>query len=154
MSLDPGIHVPARTALDQGPGSSSFAAADEKSTATVFEKQAGLASYSTYSGSTMWITTGKDKISSPSIQTAKLLGEVLETSEIKLEVQLPRCPEMKTKDKRHWLHFSTKVDSSEVNHWIQVGSYEDSHNLYLYFQAGVLTQCRLSYVSRCKEKTE
>ncbi|PKX90094.1 arrestin C-terminal domain-containing protein [Aspergillus novofumigatus IBT 16806] len=86
----------------------------------LFEKQAGVASYSSYPGSTMRIMTDEGSIRSPGIQTMNLLGEELETSEINLEVQLPRCPEMRVKGKRQWLHFSTKGGSPEVNHWIQI----------------------------------
>jgi hypothetical protein len=86
----------------------------------LFQKQAGHTSYSTYPGSTMRIMAGKSKMSSASIQAGNFLGEVSETLEIELEVQLPRCTEMMKKDKRQWLHFSTR-GSSEVNHWIQVG---------------------------------
>jgi hypothetical protein len=86
----------------------------------LFEKQPGLASYSSYPGSTMRIMTDEGTIRPPGIQSMNLLGEKLETSEINLEVQLPRCPEMRIKGKSQWLHFSTKGGSPEVNHWIQV----------------------------------
>ncbi|EAW19878.1 arrestin C-terminal domain-containing protein [Aspergillus fischeri NRRL 181] len=81
----------------------------------LFEKQPGLASYTSYPGSTMRIMTGP-----PGIQSMNLLGEEFETSEINLEVQLPRCQETRTKGKGQWLHFSTKGGSPEVNHWIQI----------------------------------
>ncbi|KAE8307235.1 hypothetical protein BDV41DRAFT_582581 [Aspergillus transmontanensis] len=86
----------------------------------LFEKQAGLASYSSYPGSTLRITTDEGISRTPGIQTTNLLGEESETSDIKLEVQLPRCPEMRIKEKTQWLHFSTKGGSTEVHHWIQI----------------------------------
>ncbi|RHZ67186.1 arrestin C-terminal domain-containing protein, partial [Aspergillus thermomutatus] len=86
----------------------------------LFEKQAGLASYSTYPGSTMRIMTDEGTVCPSGTQPANLLGKASETSEIKLEVQLPRCPEMRTKEKRQSLHFSTKGGDPEVNHWIQL----------------------------------
>ncbi|KAB8222974.1 hypothetical protein BDV33DRAFT_189388 [Aspergillus novoparasiticus] len=86
----------------------------------LFEKQAGLASYSSYPGSTLRITTDEGIPRTPGIQTTNLLGEESETTDIKLEVQLPRCPEMRIKEKTQWLYFSTKGGSPEVNHWIQI----------------------------------
>ncbi|GIK06648.1 hypothetical protein Aspvir_002298 [Aspergillus viridinutans] len=86
----------------------------------LFEKQAGLASYSSYPGSTMRITTAEGTARLPGMQTTNLLGDESETSDIKLEIQLPRCPEMRIKGKTQWLHFSTKDGSPEVNHWIQI----------------------------------
>lgn len=86
----------------------------------LFEKQPGLASYTSYPGSTMRIMTDEGTGTPPGIQSMSLLGEEFETSEINLEVQLPRCREMKTKGKHQWIHFSTKGGSSEVSHWIQI----------------------------------
>ncbi|GFG14152.1 hypothetical protein IFM5058_06807 [Aspergillus udagawae] len=86
----------------------------------LFEKQAGLASYSSYPGSTLRITTDEGRPRNPGIQTTNLLGEESETSDMKLDVQLPRCPEMRIKEKTQRLHFSTKGGSPEVNHWIQI----------------------------------
>lgn len=95
----------------------------------LFEKQAGLASYSTYPGSRMRITTDKGMIRPPVMQKGNLLGQILETSEIELEVQLPRCPEMKVREKRQWLQLSTKGGRPDVNHWIQVRNRENSHSV-------------------------
>ncbi|KAF7116115.1 hypothetical protein CNMCM5793_004135 [Aspergillus hiratsukae] len=89
----------------------------------LFEKQAGLASYSSYPGSTVRITS-EGTIRPSGIHSTNLLGEELETSEIKLEVQLPRCQEMGSKERTQRLHFSTKGGSPEVNHWIQVRNSE------------------------------
>ncbi|GIJ91002.1 hypothetical protein Asppvi_009967 [Aspergillus pseudoviridinutans] len=86
----------------------------------LFEKQAGLASHSSYPGSTLRIMTDEGRPRTPGIQTTNLLGEESETSDIKLEVQLPRCPEMKIKEKTQRLNFSIKGGSPEVNHWIQI----------------------------------
>ncbi|KAF7169115.1 hypothetical protein CNMCM5623_001923 [Aspergillus felis] len=80
----------------------------------LFEKQAGLASYSSYPGSTLRIMTDEGRARTPDIQTTNLLGEESEISDIKLEVQLPRCPEMKIKEKTQRLHFSTKGGSPEI----------------------------------------
>ncbi|KAM0106835.1 hypothetical protein ACP6JB_007614 [Aspergillus fumigatus] len=80
----------------------------------LFEKQPGLASYTSYPGSTMRIMTDEGTGTPPGIQSMSLLGEEFKTSEINLEVQLPRCREMKTKGKHQWIHFSTKGGSSEI----------------------------------------
>ncbi|GFG09468.1 hypothetical protein IFM61392_05900 [Aspergillus lentulus] len=54
----------------------------------LFEKQPGLASYSSYPGSTMRIMTDGGRIKTRGVQSMNLLGDELETSEINLEIVL------------------------------------------------------------------
>ncbi|KAJ5385776.1 hypothetical protein N7509_008317, partial [Penicillium cosmopolitanum] len=86
----------------------------------LFEKQAGNEYRSTYPGSKIRITSDRDKIRPTDTQTWNLLGEVLETREIELQVQLPRCPELKEIPQWQRLHTSTKAGKPDVNHWIQI----------------------------------
>lgn len=86
----------------------------------LFEKHAEVANYSTYPGSKIRIVTGQGIIRNHGKPTVNLLGQVSETSEIDLEVQLPRCSEIGVKDGISWLQPSTKMSNLEVRHWIQV----------------------------------
>ncbi|GFF61635.1 hypothetical protein IFM62136_05087 [Aspergillus lentulus] len=54
----------------------------------LFEKQPGLASYSSYPGSTMRIMTDGGRIKTLGVQSMNLLGDEFETSEINLEIVL------------------------------------------------------------------
>lgn len=91
----------------------------------LFEKRAGDEHKSTYSGSKIRIASDRDIRRSTDTQTQSLLGGILETREIELEVQLPRCPELKERPQWQRLHTSTKAGKPDVNHWIQVRSREN-----------------------------
>jgi len=86
----------------------------------LFEKQAGNEHKSTYSGSKIRIASDRDLRRPSDTQTSSLLGEVLETREVELEVQLPRCPELKETPQWQRLLTSTKAGKPDVNHWIQI----------------------------------
>lgn len=86
----------------------------------LFEKQAGNEYRSTYPGSGIRITSDQDLARPIETQTRTLLGAPLETREIELEVQLPRCPELKERPQWQRLHTSTKAGKPDVNHWLQV----------------------------------
>jgi hypothetical protein len=88
----------------------------------LFEKHAGGEYKSTFSGSQIRITSDGDIKRLTDTQTQSLLGAVLETYEIELEVQLPRCPELKERPQWQRLQTSTKAGKPDVNHWIQVKS--------------------------------
>lgn len=88
----------------------------------LFQKQAGISSYSVYPGSRVRITSGNGTGRHTDMQKPKLLGQILETTEIELEVQLPRCPEIEVKQQWQRLQPSAKGGRLEVNHWIQVRS--------------------------------
>lgn len=86
----------------------------------LFEKHAAHANQGTYPGSKMRIITDHGIVRSCNNLTANLLGQVSETSEIDLEVQLPRCSEVEANDRIHWLQPSTTGSSLNVSHWIRV----------------------------------
>ena len=88
----------------------------------LFEKQAGIECKSTYPGSRIRISSDQDIIRPADTQTPSLLGDILKTREIEMEVQLPRCPELKERPQWQRLHPSTKAGKPDVNHWIQVSS--------------------------------
>lgn len=90
----------------------------------LFEKHAGSEHQSTFSGSKIRIASNWDTKRLTDTQTQSLLGAVLETCDIELEVQLPRCPESKERPQWQRLHTSTKRGQPDVNHWIQVRSRE------------------------------
>lgn len=86
----------------------------------LLQKQAGIASYSTYPGSRVRIISDEDIVRPADMQKPKLLGQILETSEIELEVQLPSCPEIELEQQWQRLQPSTKGGGLELNHSIQV----------------------------------
>lgn len=88
----------------------------------LLQKQAGLESYSRYPGSKVRISSARGTIRSTGLQKPKLLGQMLETSEVELEVQLPRCPEIDVENQWQRLQPSTKGGRLEVSHRIQVRS--------------------------------
>lgn len=88
----------------------------------LFEKQAGMEHKSTFPGSRFQITSDQGSIRLANIQTPSLLGKVLETRQIDLDVQLPRCHELKERPQWQRLQTSAKSGKLEVNHWIQVRS--------------------------------
>lgn len=90
----------------------------------LFKKLAGIECQSTYPGSGIRITSDQDIIRPAYTQTPSLLGPMLETREIELEVQLPRCSELKERAQWQRLHTSSKAGKPDVNHWIQVRSRE------------------------------
>ncbi|KAJ5381962.1 uncharacterized protein N7496_004390 [Penicillium cataractarum] len=95
----------------------------------LFEKQAGNDYRSTFPGSKIRIASNRDIRQPTDTQTQSLLGAAQETREIELEVQLPRCPELKERPQWQRLHTSTKAGKPNVNHWIQVRGCE----IYLTF---------------------
>lgn len=88
----------------------------------LFQKLPGTANYSAYPGSRVRITLGKGIVPPAGMQKPKLLGQILESSEIELEVQLPRCTEIGVKQEWQRLQPSTSGGGLDVNHWIQVRS--------------------------------
>ncbi|KAJ5382067.1 uncharacterized protein N7496_004495 [Penicillium cataractarum] len=90
----------------------------------LFEKQAGNEYKSTFSGSKFRIASERDMKRPTDTQTRSLLGAVQETRAFELEVQLPRCPELKERPRWQQLHPSTRAGKPDVNHWIQVRSRE------------------------------
>lgn len=86
----------------------------------LFQKQAGLTSYSTYAGGSIRVISGQGINSTRDMQTPNLLGDLSEETEIELKVQLPRCPQMAQKEKKDRLYFSVNGESLAVNHRIQV----------------------------------
>lgn len=97
----------------------------------LFQKQAGIASYSTYPGSRVQVTSGSGTGRPIGMQKPKLLGRILETSEVELEVQLPRCPEIEVKQQQQRLQPSAKGGRFEVSHWVQV---KEPRNRALYIE--------------------
>lgn len=88
----------------------------------LFEKQAGTECKSTFPGSRFQITSDEVSTRSADMQTLSLLGKILETRQIELEVQLPRCHELKERPQWQRLQTSAKAGKPDVNHWIQVRS--------------------------------
>ncbi|KAJ5641355.1 hypothetical protein N7490_005355 [Penicillium lividum] len=86
----------------------------------LFQEQAGISGYSTYTGSQMRVTSDQGMVKPARIQTPNLLGQILKTSEIELAVQLPRCPEMKVKEKWQQLKTSTRGGKPDMSHSIKI----------------------------------
>jgi len=86
----------------------------------LFEKEAGIECKSTYPGGGIRITANRDIMPSADMQTPSLLGDILETCEIQLQVQLPRCHELKETPQWQRLQASSKTGKPDVNHWIHI----------------------------------
>lgn len=84
----------------------------------LFKKELGSAEYSTYPGSEMRISPCQGSLKTPS---SHAVGEGLQAVEIELEVQLPRCSDMRLNGQRSLLQLSTQGSGPVVvKHWIQV----------------------------------